>query len=157
MRKAKKLFFVLSFSTIAIAGETTADIPVTAQAEPGCVIKNTPALNIQYTGISDATGSFQLQLECDNSINYTVSIGQGQNPQDTRRAKSNDNSFILYRLYKDAGFTQEIGLTTNNTITGTGNGSVQNIDIFARVLYQENAQNQTPGTYTDTIRVTVSW
>ena len=62
---------------------------------------------------------------------------------------------ISYQLYRDAARTLVWGNTLNtDTKGGTGAGTTQNHDVFGRVPAQTTPS---PGTYTDTIVVTVEY
>jgi spore coat protein U-like protein len=158
MKKFKALtlatFLVSSF---AFAGSTSSDTTLTLTTQPGCVIQNSPALNIEYTGLVDATGSFDLQLICDSGVNYTITVGDGLNASGgVRRASDGAGHFIAYRLYSDSAMTTELGVGTNNTVTGTGDATTQTITFYGAVKMADNT-SAVQGMYNDTLTLTVSW
>ena len=162
MRNVSKIALAtLLASTFAFgAGSTSSDTTLTVNAQPGCSVQNSPALNISYTGLADATGSFDLQLLCDTGVAYTVAVGDGLNVDTTagvRRASDGAGNFIVYRLYSDASLTTELGVSgVNNTIAGTGDATTQTITIYASVKTADNA-TAVQGTYTDTLQISITW
>ncbi len=142
----------------AVAYGATVDQNVTFQftGDTGCTISNSPSLSISFNGLTDASGQFSVQFLCSPSTSYTLSVEAGANSDATSRRAVNGADYIRYRLYWDNGYTQEIGVNANNTQTGTGNGNTQTQTIYARVLANENA-NAPLGTYTDTLRVKITW
>jgi spore coat protein U-like protein len=69
--------------------------------------------------------------------------------------KSGSNS-IGYQLYSDTGHSTVWGDGTNtsSTVSGTGSGSTQTLNIYGAVPSLAGA---VPGSYTDTVTVTVSY
>jgi len=62
---------------------------------------------------------------------------------------------VTYGLYLNAGRTQPWGSTIGtNTASGTGSGFAQPFTAYGRVLPQATPS---PGTYTDTIVITVAY
>jgi spore coat protein U-like protein len=62
---------------------------------------------------------------------------------------------VNYTLYSDSGRTTIWGNTVGtNTVAATGNGTGQNYTVYGRVSSQTTPA---PGTYTDTITVTVTY
>lgn len=142
----------------AVAYGATVDQNVTFQftGDTGCSISNSPSLSISFNGLTDASGQFSVQFLCSPNTPYTLSVEAGANSDATSRRAVNGADYIRYRLYWDNGYTQEIGVNANNTQTGTGSGNTQTQTIYVRVLANENA-NALQGTYTDTLRVKITW
>ena len=62
---------------------------------------------------------------------------------------------VTYSLYSDSGHSTVWGNTIgSDTVTGTGSGSPQSFTVYGRVPPQATAA---PGTYNDTITVTVTY
>jgi len=102
----------------------------------------------------DATTT--LQTQCTNSTAFQIGLDNGQNASGTtRRMLGSSGDLITYELYQDSGRTTRWGNTVNSdTVTGTGNGAVQTNTVYGRVAAQATP---TPGTYTDTITVSVTY
>ncbi len=144
--------------TGALAFGTNVDQNIVFQmsGETGCSIINSPSMTISFNSLTDASGQFSVQFRCSPNTPYTLSVEAGANSDATSRRAVNGTDYIRYRLYWDNGYTQEIGVNANNTQTGTGNGNTQTQTIYARVLANENT-NAPIGTYTDTLRVKITW
>lgn len=103
----------------------------------------------------DATGS--VVVRCTQGSPYTVSLGGGNaNGTPTARKMSRLADSITYGLYKDAAHSQPWGDASapGSTVPGSGSGGTQNITVYGRVPPQ---QTPPPGTYTDTVVVTVTY
>lgn len=63
---------------------------------------------------------------------------------------------MTYGLYKDAARSQPWGdaTTPGSTVAGAGNGLVQQLTVYGRVPPQTTPS---PGTYTDTVVVTLTY
>jgi spore coat protein U-like protein len=67
----------------------------------------------------------------------------------------NATRYITYELYRNSARTQRWGNTLNtDTVTGTGNGNIQNLSVYGRVPAQTTPN---AGTYTDVVVVTVTY
>ncbi len=107
------------------------------------------------TGTTDAQGT--LTVQCSATLPYTVSLDGGQsgatNP--TQRKMAFGGASVFYGLYRDAARSLPWGSTAGiNTAAGTGNGLPQNLTVYGRIAPQTTPM---PGTFTDTIVVTVSY
>ncbi|HHI81785.1 MAG TPA: spore coat U domain-containing protein, partial [Rhizobiales bacterium] len=61
----------------------------------------------------------------------------------------------LYKMFSDSGRTSNWGETvTVDTVAGIGNGASQTLTIYGRVPAQTTPA---PGTYTDTVTITVTY
>lgn len=109
-------------------------------------------------------GSFTLTctqtLLDSNSMNYSVSVNNGTNPNGTQnRAKLNGNKYILYETYRDSGCSVSWSSTAGNFFTGTLNfvGSSANVTINYWGCITQAGQSQPAGTYTDSDIMTVAY
>jgi spore coat protein U-like protein len=137
----------------------------TATIISNCNISTT-ALNFGSTGLLssnvDATGSINVQ--CSNTLPYSLGLNNGSNASGSqRRMKQGTTNFVNYDLYTDSGRTAAWTTTTSATsctggagtcITNTGTGASQPITVFGRVPSQSGTP---PGTYADTVLVTVTF
>ncbi|KAB1082374.1 spore coat protein U domain-containing protein [Neorhizobium galegae] len=101
----------------------------------------------------DSTG--QLAVTCTQNLPYAIALDGGiSNGTATARKMRKGTETITYGLYQDAARTQPWGNTTGQTVSGTGTGTAQNLTVYGRV----EAQNTpSPGTYNDTVVVTVTY
>ena len=68
---------------------------------------------------------------------------------------SQSSEQVTYGLYQDSGRTQVWGDSAGtNTAAGTGSGLAQTFSVYGRVPAQSTPS---PGTYVDTVVVTVSY
>jgi spore coat protein U-like protein len=125
-----------------------------------------PTCNISATNVNFGTVGFissnvdatsNLNAQCNISLPYTLSLNGGNagasNPTQRKMAKASEQ--ITYGLYKDSARAQPWGSTIGtDTVAGTGTGLSQNITVYGRVPAQTTGS---PGTYSDTIVVTVTY
>lgn len=115
--------------------------------------------------VSDATGHFT--VTCDLTLGllgtYTVALSQGgSNSYSPRQMKSSSNNTLNYNLYTTAARNAVWGDGTSGTtivsdptlLTLLGH-VVREYDVYGRIL--GNQQTTPPGTYNDTIVVTVTY
>jgi len=103
----------------------------------------------------DAAGSVSVQ--CTSSTPYAVALNGGNSgaTDPTQRTMSKGAEKITYGLYQNAARTQPWGSTAgSNTVAGTGTGSGQALTVYGRVASQTTPS---PGTYTDSVVVTVTY
>jgi len=102
----------------------------------------------------DATTTVQTQ--CTNNTAFQIGLDNGQHASGTtRQMAGSSGDLISYELYQDSGRTVRWGNTVNvDTVTGTGNGAVQTNTVYGRVAAQTTP---TPGSYADTITVSVTY
>lgn len=154
----KFLFPLMLFGAVSLmAGETSGSTTVSGTAEQACSIANIPALNLGFTGFSDSTANFNVDIVCNSGLNWTATIDGGGSASGELRRATSGADYIAYRLYSDAGMTAELGAVTANTITGTATGATDSIDVYAKVALADNNPLPPAGTYSDTLNVTISW
>lgn len=159
----KKLLFLailctaLVFYTHSNAAEQSSSFNFEVNTTSGCTIQGSPALNINYYAIQDeGTANATIQFACTPGTNYTFAVGAGSNPSAGRRRAVSGSDYVIYRLYWDSSYTDEILTDTNNTKPGTATGGTESRVIYAKCLKADNPTVQ-PGSYTDTVRITISW
>ncbi|MCI0466359.1 MAG: spore coat U domain-containing protein [Beijerinckiaceae bacterium] len=149
-----------SCSTIHNSADGTADVSfsVTATNAPSCSVSAT-ALNFGSAGVlatnRDATNT--VNVTCNNGTPYTVALDGGQTgaADPTQRKMALGGNQVTYALYRDSARSLPWGSTSGiDTLSATGTGSVQPHTVYGRVPPQTTPQ---PGTYTDTIVVTVTY
>ena len=103
----------------------------------------------------DATGTISVQAT--NSTPYTVGLnaGGGNGATTASRKMTNAGSSVTYSLYSDSARAMIWGNTIRtDTVATTGTGTNQALTVYGRVPSQSS---QPPGTYTDTVIVTVTY
>jgi spore coat protein U-like protein len=135
---------------------TCCALPVVAQPGRTCTVSATAVAFGSYTGvIVDVTGT--VTVTCPNGRAYDVALSAGTatGATVTNRSMTGPGSALLgYGLYSNATHTTNWGNTAaTNWVTGTGTGAAQPITVYAQL---PAAQYVAPGSYADTITVTVS-
>lgn len=122
---------------------------------------NVSATNINFGTVGalvsnvDATGSVTAQCTSTTPYNIGLSAGSGAGATVANRKMTSGVKTVNYSLYTDSGRTTVWGNTVGtNTNSGTGTGSNQVFTVYGRVPAQTTPA---PGTYTDTIVVTVTY
>lgn len=168
----KVLIATLSSATLlaaagtATAATATSTFNVTATVLKNCLVSSANLAFGSYTPNTGAlTGNSNITVRCTKTTPYTVSLNAGTTTGGTlgQRLLANGANTLQYNLYTTAGLTTVFGDGTGGTATaaGTGNGvSVGN--AVTHTVYgslPDNATNQdaTPGSYSDTITVTVTY
>ena len=157
MKKSVLAIALSAFSLCLYAGETTGSTTLGGTAEQTCSITNSPSLNLAFTGLEDATGNFNVGVICNSGLAWTATIDGGVAASGEVRRASSGADHLKYRLYKDASMLQEVGVTANNSMSGTGTGSAETIDVYAKVALVDNNPQPATGTYSDTLNVTIAW
>lgn len=148
---------------LAQAGTASNSFQVTATVVSACTVSGT-TLNfgssidpLAAATPLDATSS--LSVQCTNTTPYTVALNAGVNAGGASnfggRAMKSGSNTLAYQLYLDAGRSSVWGDGTgSSTVSGTGTGSAQTLTIYGRL---PSLANVVPGSYTDTVTVTVSY
>jgi len=107
--------------------------------------------------LTATNASSTIATKCTNTTAYQIGLDDGSNASGTtrrmRRGVSGD--YIDYELYRDANRTLRWGNTLNDDRVGaTGSGATQNFTVYGRVPAQTTP---TAGSYSDTIKVTVTY
>ncbi len=169
---------MLAASSITIsssfASEIRGDVDVSLTIGQGCAINGTTDAgaginkfasvdfgeqsNLDLFIDAESTGSAgagSIELTCNSSLAYNVSLDDGSNPQSGQRRVSRGGlDFVSYELYQDAARSVRWG-EGPESFALTGTGAAQPLTIYGRVL----AGQTTPaaGDYLDTVRMTISW
>jgi spore coat protein U-like protein len=136
---------------------TTTNVPITASVQPTCTITATN-LNFGTYVLAQLDGQSQIQLSCANATSWNVGLSAGTSPGATvtTRSMSGPGAVHLgYSLFSNAGRTTNWGNTVGtDTVSGTGTGATQTLGVFGRI---PAAQGVGPGSYTDSIVVTLTF
>jgi spore coat protein U-like protein len=145
-------------TTIGSSHATSAPFTVTATDTTNCAV-NASTLNFGSVGVLrsavDATSS--ITVTCTNALPYTVALDGGlsgaSNP--SQRVMSQASQNITYGLYRDSARAQPWGDSVGtNAAAGSGSGLAQTLTVYGRVPAQTTPS---PGTYSDTVVVTISY
>ena len=137
-----------------ITSSPTAPFTVQANITKNCTV-TTQSVDFGSVGLLaanvDANG--QVRVTCTQSTGYSVGLSVGSFTPTTRRMLKS-SEFITYGLYQDSSRTQGWGDTVGTMPTGTGSGLTQNYTVHGRVQPQTTPS---PGNYTDTLTVTITY
>ena len=149
------------------AGTATANLTVQMTINASCTVSTAtltfpPTAGTSLTATA-VTGTTTMQVNCTNTSPYSIGMGQGANYSAGTNRMASSGNYLPYGLYVDGaythpwttGATNSSCTTTNDCYLGTGNGSAQTISIYGQV--PTTATAPTPGTYTDTVTMTVTY
>lgn len=141
----------------ASAATTTGSLSVQITIQADCKIASLPALNFgtqgALTAAVDATTT--LQVQCTDTTPYSIVMDAGQNSSDVAARKLlSGSATITYSLYQGSCCSTVWGDTVPTGVSAVGNGSAQSYTVYGRVPAQATPA---PGTYNDTVGVTVSF
>ena len=150
-----------ALSPVAFAGSDDTQFDVTITITSTCSIDAPAATDVAFgSNVSTATNiraAGQLNVNCTPGTDYQIALDEGANAAGagiTARAMSDGTNLVPYQLYTDANRSDVWGNTLDNdTLSGTGNGQVQAIQVYGEVP----SANFPAGTYTDTVTATVTY
>lgn len=150
--------------TCVINGYTSSQsfqVASTGSVAGDCVIS---ATNIDFGQVGLLAGAINttgvITTTCTKTTAYTLSMnagtGAGASLPSRKLTRSGGADTITYALYRDAARTQVWGDGTagSTTVTGTGTGVAQTATVYGTIPAQAAPK---PGTYNDTITVTVTF
>ena len=151
--------FVIAWADVPYAATATTTMTVQVSITATCTINSASTLNFGTQGVlaTNVDQTSTLQLTCTNTTPYNIGLDAGTGTGATvatRKLTSGANT-VNYTLYSNSGRTTVWGNTVStDTVAGTGNGSGQSYTVYGRIPAQTTPA---PGSYTDTITVTVTY
>jgi len=141
----------------AATSTTTMTVQMTITAT--CTVNSAATLNFGTVGVlaSNTDQTSTIQVTCTNTTPYNIGldVGTGSGATVAVRKLTSGGATVNYSLYSDTGRATVWGNTVStDTVAGTGNGSAQSFTVYGRIPAQTTPA---PGTYTDTITVTVTY
>ena len=170
-KQVKRLVVGLGLMAASVAAQMSANaltvtntFQVTATITSSCTVSGS-TLNFGSTIDPLATsvpldGSSTLTVTCSNTTPYAVSLNAGTNAGGasnfTARTMKSGANTLGYQLYLDSGRTTVWGdgTASSSTKSGTGSGSAQSLTVYGRI---PSLSGVVPGTYTDTVTVTITY
>jgi spore coat protein U domain-containing protein, fimbrial subunit CupE1/2/3/6 len=145
---------------IALLNINLTQVPfnVTALVAPSCNVSATTLNFGLASGLSSAIdGVSTLTVTCSTGTPFSIALNGGNaaavDPVQRRMSKGGEQ--VTYGLYQDAARALPWGETVGvNILSGVGDGSGQAVTVYGRVPAQATPS---PGTYTDTIIVTLTY
>jgi spore coat protein U domain-containing protein, fimbrial subunit CupE1/2/3/6 len=142
----------------ASAGTATSTFGVTLAITAQCLINSTATLDLGSSGVINANhdANAPLHIQCTNTTPYTIGLDKGATAGATiaQRLLANGGATVNYNLFTSAAYSTIWSDTGGGLVSSTGNGADQTFTIFGRVPAQTTPA---PGTYTDTVTVTVTY
>jgi spore coat protein U-like protein len=145
-----------STSAVAQANPATTTFGVSATVLKDCIVSATALGFGNYTGAVNSAQS-TITVTCTNSTTYTVGLGPGlaTGATVTTRQMQNGTNLLNYGLFSNGTWTTNWGNTSGtNWVSGTGNGAGQALTVYGQI---PAGQYVVPGSYADTISVTVTY
>lgn len=103
-----------------------------------------------------SAGGSSFGLQCSLGTAYSIALNAGQNASGGQRRMINAGAYVAYNLYQNSGRSLPWGDggATGSVLSGTGTGNNEEVIVYGRVPSQTTPS---PGTYTDTVQVTIAW
>lgn len=146
---------VVSCGLILSQNIGTTTFTVTSSITKNCTVS---AANLNFGSTlnlaADVDSTSTINVTCTNTTPYTIGLdaGTGSGATLTNRKMTFSGNTINYSLFTNTGRTTNWG---SATASGTGSGVSQPYTVYGRVFGGQPLPN--PGTYTDTITVTVTF
>jgi spore coat protein U-like protein len=152
------LFLVASGESL-FAATATSTMTVQMTITATCLVNSASALNFGTQGVlaTNVDQTSTVQVTCTNTTPYNIGLnaGTGAGATVASRKMTSGATTVNYTLYSNAARTTLWGNTVGtDTVAATGNGAAQSFTVYGRVPPQAAPA---PGTYTDTITVTVTY
>ncbi|KAG8150333.1 spore coat protein [Burkholderia catarinensis] len=147
----------------ASAGQATSTMGVSATVNATCLIDSASALTFPaYTpGTGDQSAQSAITVRCTNGTNFHIGLNAGTTSGATvaTRIMTSGSNQLNYSLYQDSGRTVVWGNTPpTDTVAGTGSGMAM-ANAITKTVYGKvpDQPNAVPGSYADTVTVTVTF
>jgi spore coat protein U-like protein len=167
---------VLAMPTLVLAdaAPTTGVLLATATIEPGCRVVGqmlaTTSVDLGSLNFGTLPSLFRtaitaqsvgpsgtVQVTCSGAVSVDVTISTGLFASGNQRQLGSGANRVPYDLYIDSGLTNIFNGATARTlaISPVGATTTLNMPIYGRI--QANPGAYAPGTYHDTVQITVAW
>jgi spore coat protein U-like protein len=159
-RAALAACFLIPWAGASHAATATSTFTVQATIVATCTINSASTLNFGNSiGVlaANVDQTSTIQVTCTNTTPYNIGLdaGTGSGATLAVRKLTSGGATINYSLYTSNAYSTVWGITPGtDTVAGTGNGASQSYTVFGRIPAQTTPA---PGTYADTITVTVTY
>lgn len=165
MRKIQAMMLVLGACAIgAQAATTTTSFTVTATVNSTCQAAATAlAFGAYVPGAGALASNSTISVKCTKNTPYTVALNAGATTGGSiaQRQMGSGANRLNYNLYTSAGFATVLGDGTGGSLTSAGTGAgvatATTITVYGQLPDSALNQAAVPGSYTDTITVTVTY
>jgi len=148
----------------AAATTTTSTFAVQLTIQAQCVINSTATLNFGTAGVLGGAGgttntdqSTTFAVQCTNTTPFTIGLDAGTTTGGSTTVRkllnSGSSATVNYTLWQDSGRTINWG-TGSAALSDTGTGASVTYTVYGRIPPQTTPA---PGSYSDTITVTVTY
>jgi spore coat protein U-like protein len=148
----------------AQSATTTTTFAVTATVQSTCSATAATLPFGAYTpGAGALTANSTISVKCTKNTPYTVALNAGSTTGGafTQRLMASGANTLQYNLYTAATFGTVFGDGTGGTATNAGTGAgvatANTVTVYGQLLDSATNQAAVPGSYSDTITVTVSY
>ncbi|WP_107852345.1 Csu type fimbrial protein [Oceanimonas marisflavi] len=158
------LLLMGSLVSSAYASSTATDnLSVTATVVANCSLSTSSLSFGDYDPLSGSVaGTGGVSVTCTRGTAATITLGQGANADTgstddapVRRMKKSDSAdYLPYQLYSDNTRTTVWANTNDTGIAHTGDGTSASLTVYGQIAA---GQNVPPGSYSDTVVVTVTY
>ena len=151
--------FLIASGDPLYAATATSTMTVQMTITATCLVNSASTLNFGTQGVlsTNVDQTSTVQVTCTNTTPYNIGLdaGTGSGATVATRKLTSGANTVNYTLYSNSGRTTLWGNTVGtDTVAATGNGAAQSYTVYGRVPPQAAPA---PGTYTDTITVTVTY
>jgi spore coat protein U-like protein len=163
-RLAAAAGLVVLVGATAQAATINTTFGVTANLQATCSTTAAALAFGAYTpGAGARTGNTTINVRCTKNTPYTVALNVGTTAGGSfaQRLMASGANTLQYNLYTSAAFASIFGDGTASTVTspgtGAGLGTANTLTVFGNLPDSAVNQAAVPGSYTDTITVTVTY
>jgi spore coat protein U-like protein len=151
--------FLIALGNPLCAATATTTMTVQMTIAATCLVNSASTLNFGTQGVlsTNVDQTSTVQVTCTNTTPYNIGLnaGTGTGATVATRKLTSGATTVNYTLYSNSTRTTLWGNTVGtDTVAATGNGAAQSYTVYGRVPPQAAPA---PGTYTDTITVTVTY
>lgn len=151
-------FAMLTSASTADAGQSTANMTVTAEVAANCLITANPLDFGSYDPVgtnaaADLDGSSNIDVTCTDGTSAKIVVDMGTSGG-SGRAMQNGAHQLDYELYSDSGRSIVWGAIEAEGRDYTGTGLQEAVTIYGRI---PAGQNVPAGIYTDNVIATVTF
>ncbi len=141
----------------AFGATATTTFAVSATVQAACSISAAALSFGTYTGAA-INATTTVTATCTNTTPYSIGLNPGTATGatvTTRKMTGPGSATVAYSLYSDPGRSINWGQTVGvDTVSAVGSGSAQSLTVYGQTA---GGQLATPGSYSDTITVTVTY
>ena len=135
----------------AYATTATGNLSVNLIVTSSCNVGASSITFPRTTGQQDVDGIGSISITCGVGTSYTVGLGNGLYYTTSRQMETSSASGVIpYELYSDTAHS--IVWNTSSLVSKTSTGT----DLIS-VYGHASSSNATPGSYSDTVQITVNY